>query len=190
MTSREEVTVTRDVEAVIIPAGNEILIPEGITVVITQTLGGSFTVITPHGYLARISGEDADALGKEPVEEKTSTPPAGEAQGEPAGDAKAVEAAVWDQLRMVYDPEIPVNIVDLGLIYECNLVPEAGGYRVRIKMTMTAPGCGMGDVIKADAEARVRGVHGVVGAEAEIVWDPPWDQSRMSEAARLELGFG
>ena len=189
MTSREEVTVTRDVKAVIIPAGNEILIPEGITVVITQTLGGSFTVITPHGYLARISGEDADALGKDPVEEK----PAAETDGERDNvliDAKAVEAEVWEQLRMVYDPEIPINIVDLGLIYECELVPEEKGIRVKLKMTMTAPGCGMGDVLKADSEERVLGIRGVVGAEAEIVWDPPWDQSRMSDAARLELGFG
>jgi probable FeS assembly SUF system protein SufT len=110
--------------------------------------------------------------------------------GSENGESGAIEEQVWEQLRMVYDPEIPINIVDLGLIYECNLVPEEKGVRVEIKMTMTAPGCGMGDVLKVEAEDRVKSVPGVSNAHAEIVWDPPWDQSRMSDAARLELGFG
>lgn len=185
--SREEVKVTRDVEAVVIPAGNVIMIPEGTTVQITQSLGGSYTVITPHGYMARVSGPDADALGKEVLEARPSSPGV---PGTTPADAKVVEESVWDELRQVYDPEIPVNIVDLGLIYSCRVEPDNGGFRVAIDMTMTAPGCGMGDVLKADAEDRIRQVAGVSGVQVDIVWDPPWDQSRMSDAARLELGFG
>ena len=193
MRLHEEVVVKRDVEAVVIPAGNRVLIPEGITVTITQALGGSFTVVSPHGYMARIAGADADALGKEPPEvqggpetEETEKSGSTEAKANPEG----LERQVWDQLKMVYDPEIPVNIVDLGLIYGCEFIPKGDGFRVELKMTMTAPGCGMGDVLKAEAEERVLSIPQVVEAEAEIVWDPPWDQSRMSEAARLELGFG
>jgi probable FeS assembly SUF system protein SufT len=183
--SREEVTVTRDVEAVVIPAGNVIMIPEGTSVQITQSLGGSYTVITPHGYMARVQGQDADALGKEPTVE--AKPSGG---GATPTDAKTIEENVWDELRQVYDPEIPINIVDLGPIYKCTLEPDSSGHRVEIDMTMTAPGCGMGDVLKADAEDRIRQVAGVSSVQVEIVWDPPWDQSRMSDAARLELGFG
>lgn len=186
---REEVTVTRDVEAVVIPAGNVIMIPEGATVQITQSLGGSYTVITPHGLMARVSSQDADALGKEPVAD--TKPPAGAASpGATPSDPKVVEENVWNELRQVFDPEIPINIVDLGLVYACRVEQDPSGYRVEIEMTMTAPGCGMGDVLKADAEDRIRGVAGVSNIQVEIVWDPPWDQSRMSEAARLELGFG
>jgi probable FeS assembly SUF system protein SufT len=134
--------------------------------------------------MARVDGRDADALGKE-VE---ATPAAPCADGRPC-DRETVERGVWEQLKQVYDPEIPVNIVDLGLIYGCTLTEAERGFRVEIQMTMTAPGCGMGDVLKADAESRVRSVPGVDDALVEIVWDPPWDQSRMSEPARLELGF-
>ena len=187
MRTHEEVVVKRDVEAVVIPAGNTVLIPEGITVTITQALGGSFTVVSPHGYMARISGADADALGKEPPEAEGAPKTEGAAVAE---NPEGIQRQVWDQLKMVYDPEIPINIVDLGLIYGCDFIPKGDGFRVELKMTMTAPGCGMGDVLKAEAEERVLSVPQVVEAEAEIVWDPPWDQSRMSEAARLELGFG
>ena len=187
--SREEVTVRRDVEAVVIPAGNLIMIPEGTTVQITQSLGGSYTVITPHGFLARVSGQDADALGKEPVAD-AKPPAAAASSGAPPSDSKVVEEQVWNELRQVYDPEIPINVVDLGLIYGCKLEADSSGYQVQVEMTMTAPGCGMGDVLKADAEDRIRNVAGVSSVHVEIVWDPPWDQGRMSEAARLELGFG
>jgi probable FeS assembly SUF system protein SufT len=187
MRIHEEVTVTRDVEAVVVPAGDVILIPEGVSVTITQALGGSFTVLTPHGYLARVAGTDADALGKELPAGSDDT--AGMRKGPPP-DASAIEKEVWEQLRLVYDPEIPVNIVDLGLVYGCEVTPGEGGADVAIRMTMTAPGCGMGDVLAREAEDRVGSVAGVVSVRAEIVWDPPWDQSRMSEAARLELGFG
>jgi probable FeS assembly SUF system protein SufT len=187
MKTMEEVMTTRDVEAVVIPAGDRILIPEGVPVTITQALGGSYTVVTPHGYMARIAAADADAIGK-PVagggEDAKGSPSTGAAPGKP------VEDRVWDELRTVYDPEIPVNIVDLGLIYACRVTEGESGARVEVEMTMTAPGCGMGDVLKAEAEEKIHSVPGVSDVQVEIVWDPPWDQSRMSEAARLELGFG
>lgn len=183
----QEIKVSRDVDAILIPAGNRVLIPEGVTVVITQSLGGSYTVLTPHGQLARISGKDADALGLTPVAEPGTAKPA------EAGDLSeaSVRDGVMAELKQIFDPEIPVNIVDLGLVYTCDLKPaEGGGYTVEIHMTMTAPGCGMGDVLKVEAEDRARTVPGVKDAHVEIVWEPAWDQTRMSEAARLELGFG
>ena len=189
MSMQQDIIVTRDVEAVLIPAGNRVLVPEGVTVRIMQSLGGSYTILTPHGQLARISGKDADALGLAPAAAAAETT-----------TAKAVDAVVSDEtvregvmseLKQVFDPEIPVNIVDLGLVYLCDVKPaEGGGYTVDIQMTMTAPGCGMGDVLKVEAEDRVRGVAGVKDVHVEIVWEPAWDQTRMSEAARLELGFG
>jgi probable FeS assembly SUF system protein SufT len=192
MRAMEEVVTTRDVEAVVIPAGDRILIPEGVSVTITQALGGSYTVVTPHGYMARIAAEDGDAIGKE-----SAAAPAGTKGGEGSPvpgsgpvDAKQVEALVWDELRTVYDPEIPINIVDLGLIYACRVAEGDTGKRIEVEMTMTAPGCGMGDVLKIEAEDKIRALPGVSDANVEIVWDPPWDQSRMSDAARLELGFG
>lgn len=185
---QQEVKVTRDVDAVLIPAGNRVLIPEGVTVLITQSLGGSYTVVTPHGQLARVSGKDADALGLSPIEAPAATPSREPAAG---GSADTIRDAVMTELKQVFDPEIPINIVDLGLVYACDLVPvEGGGYQVEIQMTMTAPGCGMGDVLKVEAEDRARSVPGVQQAHVEIVWEPAWDQTRMSEAARLELGFG
>jgi len=190
MKTMEEVVTRRDVEAIVIPAGDRILIPEGVSVTITQALGGSYTVVTPHGYMARIAATDADAIGK-PVPSEGGTGTEGRAGASPSpSGSEGVEARVWDELRSVYDPEIPVNIVDLGLIYACRVLGGEGGSRVEIEMTMTAPGCGMGDVLKAEAEDKIRGIPGVSDVNVEIVWDPPWDQSRMSEAARLELGFG
>jgi len=189
MRTMEEVVTTRDVEAIVIPAGDRILIPEGVPVTITQALGSSYTVVTPHGYMARIAAADADAIGKEPPAGGGSAPGANASPGAAPG-AKGVEESVWNELRTVYDPEIPINIVDLGLIYACRVKEGETGARVEIEMTMTAPGCGMGDVLKAEAEDKIRTIGGVSEVEVEIVWDPPWDQSRMSEAARLELGFG
>ena len=184
---QQDIKVTRDVEAVLIPAGNRVLIPEGVTVRVMQSLGGSHTVLTPHGQLARISGKDADALGMTPVAESAAT----KAASDSGGSEDVVREGVMAELKKVFDPEIPVNIVDLGLVYACDLKPaDGGGYTVEIQMTMTAPGCGMGDVLKVEAEDRVRRVPGVKDVHAEIVWEPAWDQTRMSEAARLELGFG
>jgi probable FeS assembly SUF system protein SufT len=184
MFTREDVILKRDCEATVVPAGNKVLIPEGAQVTITQTLGGSFSVITDRGFMARIESADADALGKEPPVEKPASAPTAPT------DREGVEQAVWDRLRGVYDPEIPVNIVDLGLVYLCKVEPlEGGGFGVQVQMTMTAPGCGMGDVLREDALSRINTVPGVERAEAEVVWEPVWEQSMMSDAARLQLGM-
>ncbi len=177
MPSEERVTLKRDVEALEIPTGYPLTLEGGKEVRITQSLGGSFTVLTWFGGMARISGRDADALGKE----------AG-AAGETA-KGQSLHEQVWNELKQVFDPEIPVNIVDLGLVYECAIVPvENGRTNVRVVMTLTAPGCGMGDVLRADVQRRLSDIPGV-DAEVELVLDPPWDQSRMSEGAKLQLGF-
>ena len=172
------IELQRDCKATLIPSGRELLLSEADLVVVTQALGGSFTVSTMSGYLARIDAIDADALGLD---------------GEPA---EPVETGpfelqrVIETLKTVFDPEIPVNVVDLGLIYVCEAHPLAdGGHRVEIKMSMTAPGCGMGDVLKGDARTKLLALAGVTEVDIEIVWEPPWDASRMSEAAQLQLGM-
>jgi probable FeS assembly SUF system protein SufT len=177
------ITLERDCEVTLIPGGQRVTLSKGDEVVVTQSLGSSITVQTSDGYLARISTEDADALGLEP----TGDP---EADKGPAETGPFDIAQVIEQLKTVFDPEIPVNVVDLGLIYACDAqaLPE-GGHRVEIKMSMTAPGCGMGDVLRQDAIARIKVVPDVREVDIELVWDPPWDMSRMSDAARLELGF-
>lgn len=183
MAERELVKLTRDCEAVLIPSGDGITLKEGQDVVITQSLGGSFTVIVL-GNMARIDGKDADALGKNTVEEV----PQPEA---PSFDGVVTEESVWEQLKTCYDPEIPVNLVDLGLIYDLQIsrMDNGSGYRVDIKMTLTAPGCGMGDSIATDARTRVMSIAGVTEAAVELVWEPMWNQGMMTEAARLQLGF-
>lgn len=180
----EETTTRRDCEMVQVPQGNTVTIPAGTPVVITQALGDSFTIQIPTlGGLYRVAGKDADALGKPrhvPEPERAS----------PDGSPPVDEERILDQLRLVYDPEIPVNIVELGLIYDLHAAPHpSGGTLVHVKMTLTAPGCGMGEVIAADAKSRIESVRGVTEAEVEIVFDPPWNQSMMSEAAKLDLGF-
>jgi probable FeS assembly SUF system protein SufT len=176
----KNVIVSRDVDGTMIPAGTPVRIPQGTEVTITQALGGTYTVMGP-GLMARISGSDADALGFA-KEEKPSVAP------ENAGPV-AVDS-VWEQLKTCYDPEIPVNIVDLGLVYDCQVTPlPEGGNRVDVKMTLTAPGCGMGGVIASDAEQKIREVAGVSDVHVEVVWDPIWNQSMMSDAARLQLGL-
>ncbi len=181
----EEVTVTRDVPAVQIPFGDRIVIASGSQVTITQALGGTYTVSTDYGYLARIDGSDADALGKEPME---STPEQVPAQAQTT--AEELEARVWEELRTVFDPEIPASVVDLGLVYgvKCEHAPS-GRWKVEVTMTLTAPGCGMGDILKADAESRVMALPGVEDSVVEMVTEPPWNPSMMTEAARLELGI-
>ena len=181
MTDRHtSIELQRDCAATVIPGGDKITLRKGDQVRVTQALGGSFTVTTSQGYLARIGATDAAALGLDP-------PPA--IDQPPASGLFALEA-VFEKLRTVFDPEIPVNVLDLGLIYTCEAQPlSAGGHRVEIKMSMTAPGCGMGDVLREDAIARVQEVPGVAEVDVELVWDPPWDPSRMSEAAQLELGM-
>lgn len=182
MSHPQETELQRDCDAVQIPSGHPISLPAGTRVVITQTLGGSFTVHTPAG-LARIEQKDADALGIEPGEAAPTQPPPDSGEG-------PTEEAVWNQLKTVFDPEIPVNVVDLGLIYDCQIEEAApGAARVLVKMTLTAPGCGMGPVIAADAKNKILSLNGITEAEVELVWDPPWNQSMISEAGRMKLGL-
>jgi len=180
--SKHEVRVAlkRDCEATLIPSGDKLTLAQGDVVVVTQALGGSFTVRTELGYLVRVGALDADALGLESAAEEAA----------PVESGPFTLDKVTKALKTVFDPEIPVNVVDLGLIYACEAQPlVGGGHRVEIKMSMTAPGCGMGDVLKADACRKVQGVAGVTEVDIEIVWEPAWDQSRMSEAAKLQLGL-
>lgn len=179
-TPPETVALTRDVIATLIPAGTRVELPEGANATITQALGGSYT-IQVEGHLFRIENKDADVLGKEVA--AGLTVPAN------ASDAD-LEKAVWNQLRTCYDPEIPINIVELGLIYESRLEPLPGDKRKAvIRMTLTAPGCGMGDVLVADAKSKVLQIPGITEADIQLVFDPPWTQDKMSEAARLSSGL-
>ena len=176
----EAVTTTRDVIAVLVPQGDRVHVPEGTECFITQALGGSYTIYI-QGRLLRVDGSDADALGKEPV-----PPPE---LPEDAND-EDVEKLVWEQLRTVYDPEIPVDIAELGLVYECDIKKtDDDNRRVDITMTLTAPGCGMGDILVADVKAKLAKIPTVTESNVELVFDPPWSQEMMSEAARLQLGM-
>lgn len=178
--TNEQFSLARDVSAVIIPDGQPLTLREGTTGFITQALGGSFTVYV-EGNLFHVAGADADALGKEPV-------PA-PAIPENATD-QDIEAIIWDQLRTCYDPEIPINIVDLGLIYRCDVTSLADGQRsVDIDMTLTAPGCGMGPILLQDAQEKVAVIPTVADVKVELVFDPPWNQSMMSDEARLQTGM-
>jgi probable FeS assembly SUF system protein SufT len=185
MHENTEFTLSRDTEAIQIPSGTKTLIPAGTTGVITQTLGGSYTIATYQG-LARVAEKDLDALG---IERPQSTN--GAATSTANGSVSAVDdKAVWDQLRQCYDPEIPVNIVDLGLVYDCQLTKsENGGTKVEVKMTLTAPGCGMGPAIAHDAQSKIMSIEGVDEAQVDLVWDPPWNQNMISEAGRMKLGM-
>ncbi|HXO18540.1 MAG TPA: putative Fe-S cluster assembly protein SufT [Thermoanaerobaculia bacterium] len=179
--------VSRDCRAVEIPQGTPVVLAAGTHVRITQSLGGSYTVTTEHGQLLRLDEKSADAIGKGGKETGASSAVAGE---EPAGDAGALSDQVWERLKTCFDPEIPVNIVDLGLVYNCAVEPlPAGGNRVEIKMTLTAPGCGMGPVLAQDVKEKVEAIPGVRQADVEVVFDPQWNQNMMSEAARLQLGL-
>jgi probable FeS assembly SUF system protein SufT len=179
----DDIILKRDCPAVLIPAGTKITLQAGEPVVITQALGGSFTVVI-HGNMARIDARDADALGQEPAAAPVET-----AAAAPAAAAVSQEQ-VMEKLRTCFDPEIPVNIVDLGLVYDLQIQPlPDGGNRVEIKMTLTAPGCGMGPVLQQDVEAKVSAIPGVKEAGVFLVWDPPWSRDMLSEAARLELGM-
>lgn len=178
----EEVNIQREVGAIQIPDGSPVVIPEGTKVLITQSLGGSFTVMTDRGAMYRIDERNADALGKEALHDPT--------QSAAPADAESLEQLIWSEMKKCFDPEIPVNVVDLGLIYDCQVQdrPE-GGFRVDIKMTLTAPGCGMGPVLAEDVRARLQTISGVEETEVEIVFDPPWNPNMMTDAARLQLGF-
>ncbi len=184
MATHEPITLSRDCEAIMIPSGERVTLPAGTEVRVIQTLGGSFTVATEWGHMLRIPGQDADAIGEE-------TAPASEAGASGTAEGPVdVERLVWDQLKTCFDPEIPVNIVDLGLVYACRISPlPEGGSKAEVRFTLTAPGCGMGDVLKADVQAKALSVPGIEDVEVEVVVEPPWDPSRMSEAAKLQLGM-
>ena len=174
-----ELTLTRDCDAIQIPSGNPIVLPIGTSVIITQSLGGTYTVATQAG-LARVDEKDIDALGIDPSAAPT----------EKKAIEGSLEESIWNQLKTVFDPEIPVNVVDLGLIYDCGVEKdETGQTVVRVKMTLTAPGCGMGPTIAADARQKVLVLDGVDEATVDLVWDPPWNQSMISEAGRMKLGL-
>jgi probable FeS assembly SUF system protein SufT len=181
MSSDEPVILTRNVEAAVIPVGTQVTLEKGQQAHITQTLGGSYTVIV-NGNMFRIEGKDADALGLELAAKPVST-------GAPVSQEQ-LEKEIWNQLRSCYDPEIPVNVVDLGLIYDCHITPlSAGSHRVDVKMTLTAPGCGMGPMLAQDVQNKVLGLEGVDDVAVELVWDPPWNQGMMTEQAKLQLGL-
>jgi len=178
---REEITFSRNAEAIMIPSGERVLVPVGAQATITQALGGTYTVITDRGLMVRVSGKEVEAIGKTPqdtadVKPEELTP-------------EKLEEMVWDALKTCFDPEIPVNIVDLGLVYLCELNDTDAGKDVHIKMTLTAPGCGMGPVLASDVKHKVEALPGIHNAEVEVVFDPVWDRSMMSEAARLQLGM-
>jgi probable FeS assembly SUF system protein SufT len=176
----EPFVVNREVRAVMVPAGVEVKFKPGQAGYITQALGGSFTVYL-EGNLFRIAGEDADAIGKESVKAPELSANATE---------EDVRKLAWDQMRTCYDPEIPINIVDLGLVYECEVKPNEDGSRtIEVSLTLTAPGCGMGDVLVEDVKDKMLRIPTVCAARVELTFDPPWNQTMMSEAARLQTGM-
>lgn len=180
MKTGELIEVKRECRATEIPSGIERVLPAGSLVRISQSLGTSYTVISDIGYMCRIDASDADALGLTPSQ----------ASENPVAQGPFNEQAVWDQLRTVYDPEIPVNIVDLGLVYSCDITSlDEGGKTLHVKMSMTAPGCGMGNVLKADVERKLARLPEVKEVTVQVVFDPPWHPGRMSEAAKLQLGL-
>jgi probable FeS assembly SUF system protein SufT len=179
MPMQKQTVLTRDVEAAEIPSGMPVFLKKGDAVAITQSLGGSYTVLTGTGYMARVDGKDADALGEEVVVR------------DPAADAgKTTGELAWDQLRTCFDPEIPVNIVDLGLVYKCEVTPmPEGGEKAEVRFTLTAPGCGMGDVLREDVRQKLLAVPGIKEADVQVIFDPPWSMAMMSDAAKLHLGI-
>jgi probable FeS assembly SUF system protein SufT len=177
MLSNEQIELSRDVDTTQIPSGIPHRLSAGTKVRLMQALGGSYTVMTDMGYMVRVDAKDVDALGITPAAAAADAP------------QEFSEKLVWDKLRTVYDPEIPVNVVDLGLIYACQIAPLAEGNKIDIKMTMTAPGCGMADVLKSDIQRKISDLPTVRELNVEVVFDPPWHQGRMSDAARLQLGL-
>jgi len=181
MQAQESIALVRDVNAIVIPAGVHVTLKENDVVTIMQSLGGSYTVSSETGVMARISAIDADALGKEVKVIHAY---------ETGTDPESIREAAWAFMKTVYDPEIPVNVVDLGLVYDCTVRALTDGLNhVHVTMTLTAPGCGMGPVIQADIESGIKHIDGVETVEVEVVLDPPWNQNMMSEAAQLQLGL-
>lgn len=181
MTNHDPVTLKRDVEATIVPAGTRVTLLKDEQAIITQSLGGSYTVIV-NGNMFRISSDNADALGFEVA------PKPQYSGGSITQDQ--LEKEIWNQLRTCYDPEIPVNVVDLGLIYDCHLTPLGdNSFKADVKMTLTAPGCGMGPVLAQDVQNKLLSLEAIDDVAVELVWDPPWNQGMMTEAAKLQLGL-
>jgi len=184
MKNEEPIRLRRQCEAVQIPSGKKLILPAGSPVWIAQSHGGGTTVTTERGEMVRIAGKDTDALGI-----LSAAPPEVEPPGVGAG-AGNVERRVWEQLKMCFDPEIPINIVDLGLVYHCEVIPLGeGANRVEIRFTLTAPGCGMGEVLKEEIRGKVVDVAGVKEVRVDLVWNPPWDQSMISGAGKVQLGM-
>ena len=182
MQANNPVTLTRDVEAAVVPVGTKVTLMKDEQAHITQSLGGSYTVVV-NGNMFRIADKDADALGLE-VAKPTATKLSGPVTQE------ALEKQVWESLKTCYDPEIPVNVVDLGLIYDCHLTPIGkDSFKADVKMTLTAPGCGMGPVLAQDVQNKLISLEPIDEANVELVWDPPWNQGMMTEAAKLQLGL-
>jgi probable FeS assembly SUF system protein SufT len=183
MVTNEPKTLTRDVEASIVPVGTKVTLQKGEQAYITQSLGETYTVVV-NGNMFRIESKDADALGLEVQAKTPSAAPSGPVTQE------QLEKQVWDSLKTCYDPEIPVNVVDLGLIYDCHLSPIGGNnFKAEVKMTLTAPGCGMGPVLAQDVQNKLLSLEPIDEANVELVWDPPWNQGMMTEAAKLQLGL-
>jgi probable FeS assembly SUF system protein SufT len=184
----EPIKLTRDCQVVAVPAGHTIMLPQGTEVMITQSLGGSYTLMVPsYGGLFRISDRDVDAIGRG-LRPSESGPAEAGASGQPL-TGEALEGRVWQTLKTCYDPEIPVNIVDLGLIYDMHIDQLSDGARVDVKMTLTAQGCGMGTSIAADARNKILDLPGVVEADVQVVWDPPWTPEKISPEGRALLGI-
>jgi probable FeS assembly SUF system protein SufT len=182
MNSNEPITLTRDVEGTVIPAGTKVTLQKGEQAFITQSLGGTYTVIVK-GNMFRIEAKDADALGLEVAAKAVST--------RTPSTAEEIEKEAWNQMRTCYDPEIPVNIVDLGLVYDCHCEPLGAPdrYKVGVKITLTAPGCGMGPALSQDVQNKLLSIEGIDEANVELVFEPQWNQAMMSEAAKLQLGL-
>jgi probable FeS assembly SUF system protein SufT len=183
VTTEKPIALIRDCSAIMVPSGERITLSAGSKVWLTQALGGSYTVMTDRGYPVRIDGRDSDALGIAAGQESDRLEPASEKNS-------SIEDQVWNQLRSCFDPEIPVNIVDLGLIYDCQVSALAGGgHRAMVRFTLTAQGCGMGQFLREDIKRKLLALPGVTDADVELVWDPPWNQSMISEHAKHRLGI-
>ncbi len=178
MATSDPIELTRDCEAIAVPSGLRQTLPKGTPVRIVQTRGGAFTVSNTLHAIFRIDGTDADALGLAPPSSITPQP-----------EGPLTDQMIWNALKTVYDPELPVNVVDLGLIYSCAVTSVASGKSIAVRMAMTSPGCGMSNVLKADVETRLLRLPEVTEVQVEVVFDPPWSQARMSESARLQLGM-
>lgn len=184
MKSEKPIILKRDCAGVMVPSGEKTVLPTGSSVWLTQSLGGSYTVMTDHGYMARIDGHDGDALGLPRITEIKAGDSA------IAESAEEVQKLIWNQLRSCFDPEIPVNIVDLGLIYGCAVTSlSTGGYKATVRFTLTAQGCGMGQFLKEDIQSKLLAIPGIHEAQVELVWDPPWNQSMISGSAKQQLGI-